>query len=226
MATARETREWRVAVGAEQTSAIYQPATTDPKALFVCAHGAGGHKADRGMGRLAAVLCGKGFDLVRFNFLYREAGSKRPDPMPRLTQCFEAVVAYARAELGGKRLIIGGRSMGGRAASMMAAEGFTCDGLLLLAYPLHPPGKPEQLRVAHLPRIQVPVLCINGTRDAFCTRDLMERALATVKTSWTMHWLDGADHSFGVLKSSGKSEAAIYAEVDDVVRRWLINLVS
>jgi predicted alpha/beta hydrolase len=116
-------REWRVAVGAEQTSAIYQPAATNPRALFVCAHGAGGHKADRGMERLATVLCGNGFDLVRFNFLYREAGARRPDPMPRLQQCFEAVVAHARAELGGTRLMIGGRSMGGRAASMMAAEG-------------------------------------------------------------------------------------------------------
>ena len=226
MAFARETREWRVAVGAEQTSAIYQPATTDPEAVFVCAHGAGGHKADRGMERLATVLCGQGFDLVRFNFLYREAGSKRPDPMPRLRQCFEAVVAHARAELGQQLLIIGGRSMGGRAASMMAAEGFGRDGLLLLAYPLHPPGKPAQLRVAHLPKIRVPVLCLNGTRDAFCTRDLMERALETVRTSWTMHWLEGADHSFRVLKSSGRNESAIYAEVEEVVRRWLTQLVK
>jgi hypothetical protein len=220
MASARETRQWRVAVGAEQTSAIYQPATTHPKAVFVCAHGAGGHKADRGMDRLAGVLCDRGFDLVRFNFLYRENGSKRPDPMPRLTQCFEAVVAHARAELGGKRLIIGGRSMGGRAASMMAAERFACDGLLLLAYPLHPPGKPEQLRVAHLPKIQVPVLCINGTRDAFCTRELMEQAVESVRARWTMHWLEGADHSFRVLKSAGKTEAQIYAEIAEACARW------
>ena len=221
MASARETREWRVAVGEEQTSAIHQPATTNPKAVFVCAHGAGGHKADRGMERLATVLCGNGFDLVRFNFLYREAGSRRPDPMPRLTQCFEAVVAHTRAELGRQFLLIGGRSMGGRAASMMAAEAFDCDGLLLLAYPLHPPGKPGQLRVAHLPKIRVPVLCINGTRDEFCTRELMERALETVRTSWTMHWLEGADHSFGVLKSSGKTEPAVYAEVGNACNLWL-----
>ena len=224
MASARETREWRIAVGAEQTSAIYQPATTNPRALFVCAHGAGGHKADRGMERLATVFCGNGFDLVRFNFLYREAGSRRPDPMPRLKQCFEAVVAHARAELGGTRLMIGGRSMGGRAASMMAAEGFVCDGLLLLAYPLHPPGKPEQLRVAHLPRIQVPVLCINGTRDAFCTKELMDRALESVSAPWTMHWLEGADHSFHVLKSSGRTDADVYAEIGAESARWLISV--
>ena len=224
MDSARETREWRVAVGSEQTSAIYQPATTDPKAVFVCAHGAGGHMADRGMERLAGVLRGNGLDLVRFNFLYREAGSRRPDPMPRLTQCFEAVVAHARTELGQQSLLIGGRSMGGRAASMMAAEGFGCDGLLLLAYPLHPPGKPGQLRVAHLPRIRVPVLCINGTRDAFCTKELMDRALESVSAPWTMHWLEGADHSFHVLKSSGRTDADVYAEIGAQSARWLISV--
>lgn len=226
MASARETREWRVAVGAEQTSAIYRPATANPKGVFVCAHGAGGHKADRGMERLATVLLPLGVDLVRFNFLYRESGSRRPDPMPRLTQCFEAVVAHARAELDGKRLIIGGRSMGGRAASMMAAEGFACDGLLLFAYPLHPPGKPEQLRVAHLPKIRVPVLCINGTRDAFCTKERMGRALESVSAPWTMHWIEGADHSFRVLKSSGRTDADVHAEIGEVSGRWLDHAVE
>jgi len=180
--------------------------------------------ADRGMERLATVLRGLGLDLVRFNFLYREAGSRRPDPMPRLKQCFEAVLAHTRKELGSKRLIIGGRSMGGRAASMMAADGFDCDGLLLLAYPLHPPGKPEQLRSAHLPQIRVPVLCINGTRDAFCTRELMEKALESVQTKWTMHWIDGADHSFHVLKSSGRNDADVYSEIGGAGGRWLVTV--
>lgn len=208
-------------MGAEETGAIYQPAAAAAQAVFVCAHGAGGHMADRGMERLAQALCERGFDLVRFNFLYRQAGSRRPDPMPRLLQCFDAVVARARAELGSGRLIIGGRSMGGRVASMMAADGFACDGLLLFAYPLHPPGQPEKLRVAHLPQIQVPVLCINGTRDEFCTRELMEEALDSVRAPWTMHWLDGADHSFRVLKSSGRNEADVHSEVAAISARWL-----
>ena len=175
--------------------------------------------ADRGMARLAEVLRGLGLDVVRFNFLYREAQSRRPDPMPRLVECFAAVVAHAREQVGPKRLIIGGRSMGGRAASMMAADGYDCNGLLLLAYPLHPPGKPGKLRSAHLPKIRVPVLCINGTRDAFCTRELMQTAL--VQTKWAMHWIDGADHSFRVLKSSGRIEADVYAEIGEVGGRWL-----
>jgi predicted alpha/beta-hydrolase family hydrolase len=176
--------------------------------------------ADRGMERVATVLCERSLDVVRFNFLYRQGGAKRPDPMPRLKQCFDAVVAHTRAKLGSKKLIIGGRSMGGRAASMMAADGFDCDGLLLLAYPLHPPGKPEQLRVAHLPKIQMPVLCINGTRDAFCTPELMNKALESVNTKWTMHWIEGADHSFRVLKSTGRNDADVYKEIGEACRRW------
>src|SRR6202007_875090 len=104
----------------------------------------------------------------------------RPDPMPRLIETTRAVIAHARAELAPSRLIIGGRSMGGRAASMLAAEGFDAAGLLLLAYPLHPAGQPEKLRDAHLRKIRMPVLCFSGTRDPLCTRELMERALKTV----------------------------------------------
>ncbi len=215
---------WRVLVGAEETRALYEPATAGKAgAVFVCAHGAGGHMADRSMDRTAKALRAAGCDLVRFNFLYREKGSGRPEPMPRLKACIEAVAARCASELGAARLLIGGRSMGGRAASMLAAEGFACDGLLLLAYPLHPAGKPGELRTAHLPRIQAPVLCINGTRDALCTREIMERALGTL-ARWQMHWLDGADHSFHVLKSSGRTEAQVYAEVGDVSLRWLSGL--
>src|SRR5256885_11463330 len=111
--------------------------------------------------------------------------------MPRLKETLAAVIARTRDEAKPRFLIIGGRSMGGRAASMLAADGFECDGLLLLAYPLHPAGQPEKLRDAHLPKIRVPVLCFNGTRDALCRRDLMELALKKVPAPWQMHWLEG-----------------------------------
>jgi hypothetical protein len=218
-----ETRqEWRVAVGTEETSAVFDPAAnaTDSP-VFVCAHGAGGHLADGAMVRLSEELRSRGLSIVRFNFLYREKKSGRPDPMPKLEECFSAVVARTRQELDAKTLIIGGRSMGGRAASMMAAKKFACDGLLLFAYPLHPPGQPEKLRDAHLPLIEAPVLCFNGTRDPFCTPDLMEAALKTVKTKWEMHWLEGADHSFHVLKSSGRTDADVLTEVGETTQRWV-----
>ena len=214
--------EWRVAVGDEQTTAIFEPATaTAGSNVFVCAHGAGGRMNDRAMLQVTKVLRDHGVHIVRFNFLYTEKRSGRPDPMPRLEACTEAVVARARDELAPEKLVIGGRSMGGRAASMLASKGFECSGLLLLAYPLHPAGRPDQLRDAHLPLIRVPVLCFNGTRDALCTPALMERALERVTTTWQMHWLDTADHSFHVLKRSGRSDADVLEEVASVSAEWI-----
>ena len=142
--------------------------------------------------------------MLRFNFPYREKGSKRPDPMPVL----KASIAER-----GANAIIGGRSMGGRAASMLAADGFPCKGLLLFAYPLHPAGQPEKLRVSHLSSVKVPVLCFNGTRDALCRRDLMEQH---VPPSWNMHWIEGGDHS---LRRAGD-----LAEIGEITRRWLSGL--
>lgn len=220
-----ESVTWKVPVGDAETTAVYDPASAEgPRLVFVCAHGAGGHMGDRSMLATCEALRSRGIPIVRFNFLYRERGSGRPDSMPKLMECTSAVVARVRDELRPEVLIIGGRSMGGRAASMLAAEGFACDGLLLLAYPLHPAGQPEKLRDAHLPDITVPVLCFSGTRDELCRRDLMERALETVKTDWTMHWLEGADHSFHVLKSSGRNDAAVLAEVGDASREWIARI--
>ena len=219
--------DWRVAVGGEETSAVFEPATTEDQGIvFVCAHGAGGNMNDRGMLAVANALRSRGIGVVRFNFLYKEKGSGRPDPMPRLKECVTAVVTRARQELQPRTLIIGGRSMGGRAASMLAADGFACDGLLLLAYPLHPAGQTEKLRDAHLPAIRVPVLCFNGTRDALARRDLMEAALKTVKTNWKMHWLEGADHSFHVLKSSGRTDAEVLVEIANAAEAWAARLAG
>ena len=219
--------EWRVAVGGEETSAVFEPAETaipGEGVVFVCAHGAGGNMNDRGMLTTAKMLCSRGIGVVRFNFLYKEKGSGRPDPMPRLKECVAAVVARTRDEIRPRTLIMGGRSMGGRAASMLAADGFECDGLLLLAYPLHPAGQPEKLRDAHLPAIRVPVICFNGTRDALCQRDLMEAALKTVQTKWEMRWVEGADHSFHVLKSSGRTDAEASVEIANFAESWAARL--
>ena len=216
--------EWRVRVNDDETTALYEPAEGKQSAVFVCGHGAGGHLRDRGMLRLAESLRSVGIGVVRFNFVYSERRSGRPDPMPRLKECVAAVVARTREEIARRPLIIGGRSLGGRAASMLAADGFACDGLLLLAYPLHPAGRPEQLRDAHLPAIRVPVLCLSGTRDDLCRKDLMEAALSKVTTRWTMHWLEGADHSFHVLKSSGRTDAQVFDEIASASSSWIQDL--
>lgn len=214
---------WPVQVGSDETIAVLDAAAEaeGPRVAFVCAHGAGGNRDDRSMLAAAEAIRSRGVDVVRFNFIYKEKGSGRPDPMPRLMECVSAVAERVRAELRPDLLLIGGRSMGGRAASMLAADGFACDGVLLLAYPLHPAGQPEKLRDAHLPSIRVPVLCFNGTRDDLCRPDLMERALQTVRTDWTMHWLEAADHSFHVLKKSGRTDADVLNEVGGATEAWL-----
>ena len=216
---------WRVRVGEEETSAVLEPALASAGgALFVCAHGAGGHMADRGMLGVTEQLRRRGLHVVRFNFLYKQKGSRRPDPMPRLKECIAAVAAHARREVAPRTLILGGRSMGGRAASMLAADGFPCDGLLLLAYPLHPAGRPEELRDAHLAKIAVPVLCLNGTRDTLCRRDLMEAVAERLRGRWTMRWLEGADHGFHVLKGSGRSDEEVLGEIAEASGVWVSGL--
>ena len=161
---------------------------------------------------LSGVLTRHRFDVVRFNFDYRDRGSRVPDRMPKLQECFSSVVNRVRSDSPlVNKVLIGGRSMGGRVATMLAAEGFACDGLLLFAYPLHPAGKPEKLRDAHLRNIKVPVLCINGTRDALCDRQLMLKSIQGL--NWDMHWLEGKDHSYSVTD-----------EIGELARRWAARL--
>ncbi len=213
---------WAVAIGAEETAAAYDPGAGPPGSpVFLCAHGAGGNMDDGAVRALSATLTGRGLGVVRFNFLYRALGKKVPDPMPRLMATFSAVARSVEQRLGQVPLILGGRSMGGRTASMLVADGEPCAGLLLLAYPLHPPGKPDKLRVDHLPKITVPVLCMNGTRDSFSTREIMDATVARLGSRWRMHWIDGADHSFKVPKSSGRTNAQVQEEVGDAVMAWV-----
>jgi len=213
--------QWTVSVGDHRTSAIWTVAGAgESQAVLILAHGAGGHMAHRTTVGLAGACHAAGLDVVRFNFLYRAAGSGPPDRMPKLKHCYAAVIDAVRARTGSRRLLIGGHSMGGRVASMLAADGLPCDGVLLLAYPLHPAGKPQQLRDAHLPNIKPPVMCINGTRDKLCDQNLMNQVVSRLGRNWTMHWVDGADHSFGVLKRSGRTAADVLDEIAAAIGRW------
>jgi hypothetical protein len=212
---------WLVEVDGVETTVVFDPCPVASDApVFVCAHGAGGSYDDRGVVRTTQAMREQGLGTVRFNFLYRQRRSGRPDPMPKLMACYAAVVARVREELSPARLVIGGRSMGGRVASMMAADGFDADGLLLLAYPLHPPGRPEKLRDAHLPQVVMPTLCISGTRDDFCTKGIMDEVVARLTSTFRMHWIEGADHSFHVLKSSGRTDSEVMNEIAGTARDW------
>lgn len=204
---------------------LLQPATNGcADALYVMAHGAGGHMEHATMDGLAAAVRGAGIDVARFNFLYREKGRGGPDRMPKLQACFAAVVDSVRTRVAPRRLLIGGQSMGGRCASMLAADGFATDGLLLLAYPLHPAGKPAQLRSDHLSDIEVPTLLFNGTRDSLCQQELMDEALAELPSRFTMHWLEGSDHGYKVLKRSGRTQQDVFDEIGAATRSWLAGL--
>jgi predicted alpha/beta-hydrolase family hydrolase len=191
--------------------------------VVILAHGAGNDMTSAFLVEVAARLAQHGVATVRFNFPYKEHGGRAPDPAPVLETCYRAVVADVRRRLQPRRLIIGGKSMGGRMASHLAAAGEPIDGLLFLGYPLHPAGRPDKLRVAHLPRITAPMLFLTGTRDALCRLDLLQAALADLPTA-TLHVVDDADHSFVVRRRSGRDHAAVLDEIVHTSLEWLRRL--
>src|SRR3954451_4788440 len=149
--------------------------------------------------------------VARIDFPYRRAGKRAPDRPPVLLQTIreEAVALVASAHVRPNRLVLGGRSMGGRICSMAVADGLPAAGLVLISYPLHPPGKPEKLRIEHLPAITVPCLFVSGTRDAFGTPDEFAAAHALIPGPVTTVWLEGRAHD---LKNQ---DAAIVEAVQD-----------
>ncbi|HZR12904.1 MAG TPA: alpha/beta family hydrolase [Acidimicrobiia bacterium] len=193
------------------------------------AHGAGADMHAAALVAVADALADARIPSLRFDFPYRSAGRRAPDRPAVL----EAAVREAAAELARRtrlptaRLVVGGRSMGGRYGSMVAAdadEPLAVLGLLLLGYPLHPAGKPQQLRVDHFPRVRVPCLFVSGTRDNLAGRDELTAATRAIRGRVTCHWLESADHGFRPLKASGRSSAEILDEVARVTVEWVASL--
>lgn len=162
--------------------------------VLAVAHGAGGDMHGAFLVGFARRLAEAGIGCLRFNFPYKEQGRRAPDHERHLRDAWSAIFASAREV--GDQVWVGGRSLGGRIASMQVADGMPAAGLVLLAYPLHPPGKPERLRDAHLDAIGIPMLFLQGTRDPFATWDLLEPVVARV--GGTLHAIDGGDHSLRV----------------------------
>jgi hypothetical protein len=185
------------------------------------AHGAGGNLHSPLLKQLAHGIAGEGIAAARFNFLYSENEKRAPDQKLQLLACWRAVADWLERELGTDSLFLGGKSMGGRMASYLAAEGYPCAGLVFLGYPLHPPGKTDRLRKEHLPRISVPMLFIAGTRDPLSRFDLLETTLDEIGERASLHVIEGGDHSFKVPKASGRSPAEVSREILDVIVRWL-----
>jgi predicted alpha/beta-hydrolase family hydrolase len=188
----------------------------------VLAHGAGANMTTPRLVAVADGLAARGVTTLRFNFPYMEARRKVPDPMPKLERAYKAAIAALRERLPPEApIVIGGKSMGGRVATHLAAKGEAIRGVVLLGYPLHPPKQPERLRDAHLPSVPVPMLFVQGTRDTLCDLALLRPVLARVGDRAKLHVVEGGDHSLDVLKSSGRTRESVDLEVVDVIDAWL-----
>jgi len=183
------------------------------RTAVVLGHGAGGDRGGGFLVRCAEALAASGRAAVLYNFPYSERGRRVPDPASILEAAAAAVAAYAREALQAENVVLGGKSMGGRIASQAVAHGTPADALVFLGYPLHPPGHPERLRDRHLPAISIPMLFLQGTRDAFARWDLIEEVAQRLGSRARLERIEDGDHSFAVPKRSGRSAAEVEADV-------------
>ena len=194
-------------------------------AAVIVAHGAGAGQHHPFMVSFAHGLASFGFDVVTFNFLYTEQHRRLPDRAPALEACYAAVIHEVRRRLPSAErcLFIGGKSMGGRMASQLAASepSLPIAGLVLLGYPLHPPGRPEKRRDAHLPSVRRPMLVVQGSRDGFGTPDELRPVLEALDPPATLHVVDGGDHSFKVARTGADGQAAVDADVRRTCASWM-----
>jgi predicted alpha/beta-hydrolase family hydrolase len=196
------------------------------------AHGAGSDRDGAALRAVSDALAAAGVPSLRFDYPYRSAGRRAPDRPPVLDAATrEAAAELARrTALAPERLVLGGRSMGGRVCSLVAAvrpdnpAPVPALGLALLGYPLHPAGKPEQRRDTHFRYLTMPVLFASGTRDSLAPRPELTRSARKVKGPVTMFWIDTADHGYRPLKSSGRTAAAVLADVAAEVVAWVLGL--
>jgi predicted alpha/beta-hydrolase family hydrolase len=190
----------------------------EPHWLVAYAPGAGSNVHDPFGRFLARRLAEHGVSTVRIQFPYMETRKRRPDPPALLEATWRAAIASLRDAA--PRLIVGGRSMGGRIASQVVAAGEAVAGLALFAYPLHPPGQPGKLRDKHLPGIGVPALFCSGTRDAFASPEELAAAASKVLNA-KLHLLEGADHGFAVPKASGRTKEDVWEEAAQALLEWM-----
>jgi uncharacterized protein len=224
-----------VAVGGDRTTALVYRAQSEAArpAVLVLAHGAGSNQRHPFMSSIANGLSTRGLDVVTFNFLYTEQKRRVPDRMPQLVACYRAVITavrlaavqqgLVRAGAAG-RLFIGGKSMGGRAATHVAAEdpALSISGIVLLGYPLHPPGRPDKPRDAHLPDVKRPMLFVQGSRDTFGTPSELKPVLGSLEPLPTLHTVDGGDHSFKISgKDARNRQAAVYDDIQTTIVEWI-----
>jgi hypothetical protein len=211
--------EIRVPVGEGSVSASWRGEGTT---AVVLGPGAGSDREHPPLVALADAIAASGRRAVLYNFPYKDAGRGLPDKAPVLEAATRAVAGHVREVLGASRVVLGGRSMGGRIASQVVAGGLPADGLVFLGYPLHPPKKPEALRDRHLPLIDAPMLFVQGTRDAFARPDLLAAVLEKLGPRAWVHRIEDGDHSFAVRKKqTGRTAQDVREEIHGVVLAWL-----
>ncbi len=219
----------QVPPAAATTALLYRAERDRAGAALMLAHGAGAGQRSPWIVDFARALSSLGLDIVTFNFLYTEQRRRMPDRKPLLESCYRAVIDVVRQDLDSARgaLVIGGKSMGGRIATQIAAAdpGLDVKGLVLLGYPLHPPGRPDQRRDAHLPAVARPMLFVQGSRDAFGTPIELAPVLAALTERATLHTVEGGDHSFTVTRDRTR-QAAVYDEVQRTIVEWIRTLTS
>lgn len=217
-----EDREVTIEVpGSGRVSGLFRrPASSE--ALLVLAHGAGAGMRHPFMEAVAELLADRGVATLRYQFPYMEAGGKRPDRPPRAHATVRAAVGHARELADGAPILAGGKSFGGRMTSGAAAESPLegVRGLVFLGFPLHPAGRPGTDRAAHLADVTVPMLFLQGTRDALAHLDLLRPVITRLGDLATLHVVDGADHSFHVLKRSGRTNAQALEELATVIQQF------
>jgi len=211
-------REIRIPVeGFEVSASVHGSGET----AVVLGHGAGGTRHTRALRAAAEAIADSGRVAVLYNFRYSELGRRAPDPARILERTSRAVASHAREQLGARKLVLGGRSMGGRIATQIVAAGVPADGLALLAYPLHPPGRTDRLRDAHLPDVECPMLFVQGTRDSFGRLDLVEKLMKKLGERATLLLVEDGDHSFKVRKSSGRTAGEVECQIHEGLLGWL-----
>jgi predicted alpha/beta-hydrolase family hydrolase len=204
----------------------YQGPKRGADRAVLLAHGAGADMHAATLTSVADALADAKIPSLRFNFPYMAAGRRSPDRPPVLEAAVRdaAALLAKQSKVAPERIVLGGRSMGGRICSMVVADGLPAFGLVLLGYPLHPPGNAAKLRVEHLPRITVPCLFVSGTRDAFGTPDELKRHAKKIKGKVSWHWIETGDHGFKPLKSSGLTPAAALDAAAEAVVQFVSSL--
>ncbi len=190
---------------------------------IIFAHGAGNDMNHSLILFLAESLAEEGYLTLRFNFPYREQGRKSPDSQETLGSTWlHAVDFLQQHRYRPKRIVAAGKSLGGRIASQLAADGrLPAERLILLGYPLHAPGRKDKLRDRHLYDIGIPMLFFAGTRDSLCDLELLKKVLSQLKTEWELEIVQGGDHSFNLPRSLGKSQRDVEAQILARTLKWL-----